>query len=48
MLVFRRCLNEDKDGALRVVSGGEIHEMIVDGREDLDKSCVRQKMFQKL
>ena len=48
MLVFRRCLNEDKDGALRVISGREFHELIVDGRKDLDKICVLQEMFRKL
>jgi len=46
--MFRRCLNKDKDGALRVVSGREFHELIVDGGKDLDKSCVRQALFRKL
>ena len=43
LLIFRRCLNKDKDDALRVVSGREFQELIVVGRKYLDKSCVRQE-----
>ena len=46
VLMFRR--SEDKDGALRMVSGREFHELILDGRKDLDNNCVRQEMFCKL
>jgi hypothetical protein len=47
MFLFRACLKADTDVAFCMSDGREFQEEIVDGKKDLEKSCVLQCMFRK-